>query len=213
MKSKRIKEIAHLVPISEQVWDLCCDHGLIGLEVFEKQKCCIHLLDQVPSIMNKLKIKIKHPNISLLCENAKNYKFPSGEKQSYIIAGIGAFTALDIIENIYKSNKDEHYLICSVHSNIAEFRKRLIHYKPIKEKLIEDSGKIYELCLLRSSQNSKLDEIIFPQETQIQTVYEYYNQLRNFYATKVKFNKEKLESERMLSKIKETQLKWQKAND
>lgn len=50
-----------LIGPASEVWDVCCDHGLVGLEVLRRNpKARVHFVDRVPSIMEALRGKLEN---------------------------------------------------------------------------------------------------------------------------------------------------------
>jgi tRNA (adenine22-N1)-methyltransferase len=92
---------------NQDVWDFCCDHGLLGLRVYRSQEFkSIYFVDRVPQIMDKLENKFKQRFLDP--ENLTNYQFilSDGEKVQQIvegnmvIAGVGTPTTLEILKGL-----------------------------------------------------------------------------------------------------------------
>lgn len=150
--SKRLKAIFQLVdPGNAEVHDLCCDHGDLGIRVAQEELAQrIILLDRVPSIIENLTIRLKttdipsHIKILALCEDAtKNQR--NLKNSTAIIAGVGESTAISIVDKIVFDSQSS--LILAVHSENFHLRKQLIKrgLKLVKEEVVEDKGKYYEL--------------------------------------------------------------------
>lgn len=47
-------------------WDICCDHGLLGIQALRSEKFPqVHFVDQVPQLIENLQVKIKAKEQSL----------------------------------------------------------------------------------------------------------------------------------------------------
>jgi tRNA (adenine22-N1)-methyltransferase len=58
---KRLQTIEKLVTTNyDHIWDCCCDHGLLGAALLNKQSSSvIHFVDIVPELMSELHLKLK----------------------------------------------------------------------------------------------------------------------------------------------------------
>lgn len=137
-------------------WDLCCDHGYVGLGALvlknqEKSFTAVYFVDQVSHIMESLQFKIDHlyhkPNIPY-----ELYCLPAEELEvdltgTVLIAGVGGFTIKKILSNLISKNKlKANRLLLSPHTDIKileeyiafdEFQK----YYFLKDKLSVVVGK------------------------------------------------------------------------
>ena len=132
-------------------WDICCDHGYVGIGAIKLDFPEVHFVDQVPLIMEKIIFRFeKFPP-----KNNAKFKFHlnSGEDISEIvfgtclIAGVGGLTIKNIIDNLIQGDKlkadrlllsphtDEKVLINCIQSNLVSDRYNL------KEKIIFIEGK------------------------------------------------------------------------
>lgn len=137
--------------LNKPFWDVCCDHGYVGIGALKYNFSEVHFVDQVPHIMEKLIFRFKEfpPN------NSAKFKFHinSGEEISEfvfgtcLIAGVGGLTIKNIIENLIRVDKlkadrlllsphtDEKVLIDCIRSSIVSDSYFL------KEKIIFTEGK------------------------------------------------------------------------
>jgi tRNA (adenine22-N1)-methyltransferase len=96
----------HLLP-GEDVWDLCCDHGLLGFQALQTGDFgVVHFVDQVPHIVQKLQIRPRTVNLAskarFLCADAATLQ--EVLTGTVVIAGVGAYTAFEIVKTL--SQKD-----------------------------------------------------------------------------------------------------------
>ncbi len=106
-------------------WDLCCDHGLVGLGslVFRKNSSHVYFVDQVPHIMtllqkkiNQLYIKPETPH-TLYCVPAE--ELDVDVEGVVLIAGVGGMTIKTIISTLLKKDRlKAKRLILSPHTDI-----------------------------------------------------------------------------------------------
>lgn len=95
----------HLLP-GEAVWDLCCDHGLIGLRAYQSgQFPQVHLVDQVPLIIQNLERKfLKDFHRTEANQKAFFWIKEGGQIEvvdgTVIIAGVGAHAILKILRSL-----------------------------------------------------------------------------------------------------------------
>lgn len=96
----------HLLP-GEDVWDLCCDHGLLGRAALEAGGFDnVYFVDRVPHIIEKLKTRIQPLD---LARKARFLAAPAEELQqpltgTVVIAGVGAYTAFAILKTLWQKN-------------------------------------------------------------------------------------------------------------
>lgn len=110
--SQRLQIIEELLLPNKPVWDLCCDHGLVGLSSYEKRKFPeIHFVDKVPSIIQKLR-----DNFITHCSNPNNLTkvsfYATGAESltesltgSVVVAGVGAGTIIQILGSLINQQR------------------------------------------------------------------------------------------------------------
>lgn len=114
-------------------WDICCDHGYIGIAALYSERFTeVHFVDQIPHIIERLeKLILQSPQLK------SNYRYTvsseGGEKISEIIlgtaviAGVSGRTIVKILDALIKNNwLKAHRLILSPHLDI-EFFKEFCH--------------------------------------------------------------------------------------
>lgn len=151
----RIQEIINL-PKGEYsiVWDLCCDHGKIGMG-FLKMGMRVHFVDRVSSIIDKLVKELKTTDIpnthyKVQYHNILRMKDQFDKKDLIILSGIGGYLIEQMLTKLHHVNFKGEILICA-HQNVLELRKylSLTPHTMLDEKLIKENGKFYELILLK----------------------------------------------------------------
>lgn len=192
--SKRIETIINLVnPDHQQVYDLCCDHGKIGLSLDNPY---VSLIDQVPSIIQNLKGTDIPKNKKPICADAINYHYSPSTISTYILAGIGGHLGVKILENILNFKLDHSEIILCIHSHMEVVLDYLSDkpFRVLNEVGLEDEGKFYEIYKLGFCANEKpnFGQIIW----------------RDLDSSKTKYLKEKLEYFALKTRYDSSFKKW-----
>ncbi len=160
--SLRLKEISSFVDKSYlSIWDLCCDHGKLGLHLYEQRKCAsLHLVDCVESIIKNLK-KYETDRISALCLDGALIE--NLQEDSLIcICGVGGEELIKILIGLETRNdlKGIDFLI-SPHNQTYKVRKFLREngYGLIKESVLIDGKWSYELLYVSKNSTAQICEI------------------------------------------------------
>jgi tRNA (adenine22-N1)-methyltransferase len=143
-------------------WDLCCDHGYVGLEIFLSKKCSeVHLVDQLPHVMKKLEIFIQdkiEDSSGLFLHTAKGQNLDSLLTGTVLIAGVGGKTIQTIVQDLLNRNLlDASRLLLSPHTDMKSFEELInssefISKFSFTEKVpLADGGKIKTLFIFDQS--------------------------------------------------------------
>lgn len=113
--SNRIREISSLARPKWPTYDLCCDHGMIGLWILESQKSSsLTLVDCVHEIVKQLDEKIarfgSHLPIKTQAQDASKINIPE-QQANVVIAGVGGRKIIRILSAIYQNDFRDHNLI------------------------------------------------------------------------------------------------------
>jgi len=159
-----------VLPGYTHIWDCCCDHGLLGATLLERNLApFIHFVDIVPQLMIDIEKKLLrfHPEDRNLV-NSPQWKvhcldvatlpiIEHSGKHLVIIAGVGGDLITHFIQAISRCNPtaDIHYLLCPVH-HLYHVRKSLIDldFYLLDERLIKENRRFYELLLVTPSKPS-----------------------------------------------------------
>lgn len=125
--TSRISAIAQLIPERETVWDVCCDHGLIGIKALTERKAtqvkfvdvAEHLVANVREKFNGKSLGQYRDIVEFISADARSLAFQfSG---TVVIAGVGARLIREILENyaLSESKAVQHFLLCP-HKGNAE---------------------------------------------------------------------------------------------
>lgn len=109
--SNRLKLIFDQLLPGEAVWDLCCDHGYLGLHAYQSQLFPeVTFVDQVPEIIARLEERFQRDIIQ--SHNLTNSRFMalSGEDLNLelignvVISGVGSYTIFQILRSLHTKN-------------------------------------------------------------------------------------------------------------
>lgn len=163
--SNRLKAIAKFVDDNANVLDLACDHGLLSIYLADKVKTIIASdiakapLESAAKNLKKYKVSKK---INLVL--APGLKAINEEVDTVIIAGLGAKTIIEIIEeDLDKLNKVKK-LILSPHSEVQLLREFMFknNFSLIEEEVIYDKNKYYfVLVFIKAAKNYSAEDIEF----------------------------------------------------
>lgn len=169
--SSRLQTMLKMTPSEvEVVWDICCDHGYYGRELLKaqgqdrrEQLTQVHLLDQVPDIIEKLKLETRleqrHYSIppKIHEADASHFNFPSSNtSELYCIAGVGSNTIISIMEHILTSSDpnslSSKFFLLGPHRHNFKLRKFLMgkNLGIQEEVMVMENGHFRELWLVNS---------------------------------------------------------------
>lgn len=154
--SKRLIALRDAVPTDyAEIWDCCCDHGLLGMALAEKfPSSRLHYVDQVPTITANLEKKLHiqaHNNWQVHTQNAADITLTSDGKNLIILAGIGGKTCIELLQQIeqHHSAAERHYLL-SPNYQLFELRDFLIRqgFSLLAEQLLTENKRHNEILLV-----------------------------------------------------------------
>lgn len=97
----------HLIP-GEPVWDLCCDHGYMGLNAYESGLFPeVSFVDQVAPIVQRLEQRFKQyylnskSSVTVRFFSLPGEELPTEIKGTLVIAGVGAHTIFKIVQALH----------------------------------------------------------------------------------------------------------------
>ena len=127
--SKRITTICDFLDNNKITYDLCCDHGLIGLEAHRTKNIPkVIFVDQIKHITEDLEKKLNQycdKPYEVICSPCENIELPEANV-NIVIAGVYAATIYQFIESAMTAGK--HTLIMSPNSDHGLFIERLKNY-------------------------------------------------------------------------------------
>jgi tRNA (adenine22-N1)-methyltransferase len=178
--SKRIQTLINRIPSNtDYLYDLCCDHGEIGIaaaKIFPNTE--VVLVDTVASIIETLKNKVADipaDNLRIEKKDCRIAKFDFKKNTLFLLAGIGGNLGIEILENILNGRKENPKIedisyLCCIHQNQENFKEYLRAETDLvieSNKILQDNNQFYEIILLshkvQASSSSRAVEI-FSQE-------------------------------------------------
>ncbi len=115
----RIARLSSFVAEGRSTWDLCCDHGLIGLYAWSRFNLPdLHFVDRAPNVVARLEAALQGrmnlDSIFFHPMDASELELPS-RPCNVIIAGVGFRAMKRIIEANYPTSLP-HRVIISIHT-------------------------------------------------------------------------------------------------
>ena len=163
--SERLKSIRHYYTDQRNIWDIGCDHGLLGLSFEVCDVDSIHLVDPSKAVIDSLVKRVKDSYITLgkvfvTHEKGQNLEIEN-LSNCIFIAGMGGSEIGQIILHLLPQLDQSSRIVISPHSKILELRKLLnkLPLSLIEEKVMLEEGHYYQiLCLspLESGQKVSL---------------------------------------------------------
>lgn len=156
---KRLKALFDAIPPGyEEVWDLCCDHGRLGLALLESQRAKqVHFVDQIDSIMVDLQDRLDRygaTGYQLHTLPAEKLVLTPNTRPLLVLAGVGDEVTQAIISAASEHNPDTQpdWLI-SPANNLFQVRRYLQQqaFGLLEEGVVFENGRGYEW--LRVSQD------------------------------------------------------------
>jgi tRNA (adenine22-N1)-methyltransferase len=145
--TQRIVRLGSYVVEGRPTFDLCCDHGLIGLWAWSRHPLPeLHFVDRAPGVVAKLESalgkRLDLERFFFHAIDAAELKLPS-EPCNVIVAGVGYRAMVRIIEAIYPI-KHPHRLIISVHAEEESVEPTLkkIGWRLHEISSVEERGRI-----------------------------------------------------------------------
>lgn len=148
MFSKRLVEIASLIPSHSTVIDVGCDHGLLDIYLTINKSCKCIASDINENCLEKAKTNIKkfklEKEIQLKkSDGLKEIKYKSSDY--IVIAGMGTNTILDILDDCHANN-----IIIQTNTELFDFRETITNeFIIVDEKVVYERGIYYVIMKLK----------------------------------------------------------------
>ncbi len=156
---KRLKALFDAIPPGyDEAWDLCCDHGRLGLALLESQRAKqVHFVDQIDSIMMDLQNRLDRygaTGYQLHTLPAEELVLTPNTRPLLVLAGVGDEVTQAIISAVSEHNPSTQpdWLI-SPANNLFQVRRYLQQqaFGLLEEDVVFENGRGYEW--LRVSQD------------------------------------------------------------
>jgi tRNA (adenine22-N1)-methyltransferase len=105
MLSARLQKIYDLLIPAEDVWDLCCDHGYLGIVAHKSRSFSqVHFVDRASHLIEALRERWQAEDQIFFYPQAAEELVPvlSG---NVVLAGVGGLTMLSILEKLQNRNR------------------------------------------------------------------------------------------------------------
>ena len=157
--SLRLQHIEQMVKKHyAHIWDCCCDHGLLGFNLLNRQSAdIVHFADIVPQLLIDIQTRLHNhwhgdPNRWQVhcCDVAQLPVLSATKKEQHlvIIAGVGGELMIELIKGLQVSFAEVNveYILCPVHHNY-KVRSYLREQKfaLIDESLVIENKRSYEI--------------------------------------------------------------------
>lgn len=159
--SQRLKQIDSMITQRyNHIWDCCCDHGYLGLELLSRNSAdTLHFVDVIPELMIDLKKRLcERPAYQQECNHWQLHcidvtLLPIGDTLKddthlIIIAGVGGELVIKLVEALLRNNPNcvLEFLLCPVYHQY-KLRQALISWnlRLKAEHLTRDKGRFYEI--------------------------------------------------------------------
>jgi tRNA (adenine22-N1)-methyltransferase len=160
--SFRLRTLASYYHQTKEIWDIGCDHGLLGLSfVGSPEVQEIHLVDPSGPVIDKLTTLIDthipkgHSLIKIEHKKGQEVQFETSFSKTIFIAGMGGKEILEIVQHLVGQMTSKDRLIVSPHRKIHELRHYLSNskLKLFEEQVIEEDGQFYQILVLEKNLN------------------------------------------------------------
>lgn len=138
------------------IWDGCCDHGLLGQSLMTAYpSSMIHFVDINSTIIEKLTRKLsqsEYSNWQCYSNDMSRITLQPCQTHLIILAGIGGQLMQQILEGLLENIQKTHleneveFLLAPIHHRyqLRSWLKKQ-NFSLLSEKLIEDNGRYYEV--------------------------------------------------------------------
>ncbi len=159
--SVRLQYLMELIPKTSELWDIGCDHGLLGLQALAMGRAQrVHFVDPAPAVIEKLKQELRSPGLSVWWRANRDKIFfhqKMGEEvlESIngvaVIAGMGGEKMAKIIEKDFDGQK----LVLNPFSHIDEVKTRLVGRSwEVKQSSVRDRDIDYVVYEIKNGAKS-----------------------------------------------------------
>ena len=159
--SKRLNRFSQFYCNHSYIWDIGCDHGLLGMSFLNQPAVKqINLVDPALPVIKKLKDSyITIPKINIIHNKGQNLIIPNSNQNSLYIAGMGGLEMREILQKLLPQLGREDRILISPHRHILELRKYLqgSPFRLVEEGVVEEAGHFYPYLYL--AQDARFAEV------------------------------------------------------
>ena len=161
--SARLNALRSYHQKQRNIWDIGCDHGLLGLSFRDQEEIeSIHLVDPSAPVIAELQNKLKDAYITkdLVYIHHKHGQDLNIETDSncIFIAGMGGKEIGEIITHLLPNLDATSRIVISPHRKILELRALLgeLPLALVQEELVFEDGQFYQILCLRKGDGPKV---------------------------------------------------------
>lgn len=161
--SHRLSALHQQYQNETSIWDIGCDHGLLGLSFMNyEQVQRVNLVDPsdlvIETLRNKLKATyISDPKLFIHHQPGQAVKLDPNSNCIFI-AGMGGKEIGEIIQHLMPQLTSNDRLVISPHRKILELRSLLYseNLALLHEEVLKEDGQYYQIMVLAKSEKSGL---------------------------------------------------------
>ena len=156
--SKRIQKIIEYIDVNDNVADIGCDHGYLGLGCLEKGIKFIQNIDNKIGPLNTAKKNLSkyEDNDNVIYTLCDGLDALDNRVDTVVISGMGGDLITQIINRNLEKAKNLKKIIVVAHSKLFLLRKELTNnFTIIDEGIIEEKNKYYEIIILKPGFNNE----------------------------------------------------------
>ncbi len=157
----------------DQIWDCCCDHGLLGRQLLQRGAVRqMHFVDVVPQLVDRLQqlLQQEQPDIAeqrwqTHCLDVAQLRLPADTASPsvlIIIAGVGGDLTIELVQGILASNpgRSVEFMLCPVRQQY-QLRTQLASQglALLNEQLVQDNNLYYEILHLTTGTGMPLSAV------------------------------------------------------
>lgn len=161
--SARLSALRSYYQKQKNIWDIGCDHGLLGLFFSNEEEVeRIHLVDPSAAVIKELQNKLKDSYITkgeILIHHQHGQQLSIETTSNCIfIAGMGGKEIGEIIIHLLPSLDATSSVVISPHRKILELRALLreLPLALVQEELIFEDGQFYQILCLRKGEGPRV---------------------------------------------------------
>ena len=180
MLSTRLQKIANFLEFNDEVVDIGCDHGYLGIYATQKKLVkSIILTDIKESALDMARKNVKNTNldIPLLVSDGLD-AVDENKINTVVISGMGTSTILHILNNPNKL-VNVNKLILQSNNNLDILREEVtkLGFNLVDEVTVKDNDIWYVICLFKKDRMAVLDQKTIKYGLKKQDKEEYYKYL------------------------------------
>lgn len=159
--STRLQFVYEKLEIGHDVWDLCCDHGYLGIVALKSQKFGhIHFVDQAVHLVEALKARWAQESF------ARFHAMPAQKLEApltgnVVIAGVGGQTISEILGGLKnKGNLKARRLILVPHKDESQLeiwlQENLTEFNLDQRLSVKEGPRVRQVFVLNSANDSRM---------------------------------------------------------